>query len=66
MIDVAELLRAISMGISSFEDDPADSDFQEGYLAALVELQRVLRGNSGHSLLPKKLRLVIDNTTEDN
>lgn len=33
-----QIEQLIVQGIRSFDGDPADSDFQRGYLAALVEL----------------------------
>ena len=32
----------LKWAIASFERDPADSEFQKGYLAALIEVQKVL------------------------
>lgn len=32
----------IEQAIASFEADPADTEYQKGYLAALVEMQKVL------------------------
>ena len=32
----------LEWAIASFERDPADSEFQRGYLAALEEVQKVL------------------------
>jgi hypothetical protein len=38
MSDTQDLERLIAQGIKSFKDDPPDSDYQRGYLAALKEL----------------------------
>jgi hypothetical protein len=32
----------LEWAIASFERDPADSEFQKGYLAALEEVQKVM------------------------
>jgi len=37
-----ELKKAILGGLESFKDDPADSDHQRGYEAALQELKRIM------------------------
>lgn len=34
------MLEEINQKLSSFVSDPADSDFQRGYLAALLEIDR--------------------------
>ena len=39
MMNVEEYLK---WAIASFERDPADSEFQKGYLAALEEVQKVM------------------------
>ena len=39
MMDIEEYLK---WAVASFDSDPADSEFQKGYLAALIEVQTVL------------------------
>lgn len=39
---VEEVRDYIAQAIASFEGDPADSDFQEGYLACLKELRSLM------------------------
>lgn len=58
-MDIAELMRAVNMGVRSFDNDPADTPYQEGYRDALIELKRVMDGQP----IPRsstRLRLVTD------
>lgn len=38
-----EFLKHLEESIDSFKNDPADTDFQRGYLAALKECKRVMK-----------------------
>lgn len=51
----------VSAAIESFDYDPADSDFQRGYFAALCEVQKFAR-EADTPPKPATNVLIVDNT----